>query len=220
MLRNHKILSLIKSSQNIISNNSENITNNSDNISNNGNNISNNSNAINVLQNDITTLNNNVSTNTADITTNTADITTLNNNAATNTADIMTLNNNVSTNTADIMTNTTDIATLNNGPQIVACGKISGSGGIIKGYGISSVTHLSTGKYLCNLSSARPDVNYNIQLTMHEDQGGNGEDSLGIHVINQSVNTGNFQYMIYESDNSSNPGVPTDATHHLTLIDF
>ena len=99
---------------------------------------------------------------------------------------------------------------------IVAFGKVSSTGSLVRGYG-ASVTKGTTGNYTINLSTARSTLNYTIQLTIL-DSNGAGNDDYDISYSNQA--TGSFVVQVGDNDNGGSNRAPRDFEFMFTVIDY
>ncbi len=106
-------------------------------------------------------------------------------------------------------------------PVIYATGKVAGNGNSNTLYN-SEVVKGTTGNYRINFSTALPNANYIIQLTMLDcggncpPAGGTNYDDPGITYFGQDAN--GFNVNIGDNDNGGNPRIDIDQEFMFTVI--
>lgn len=127
------------------------------------------------------------------------------------------------TNTGNIIsyvydgTNWVRITPLANSVYIAATGKIFGNGTAAKTPFNSTVTRLSRGRYRVDFTTAMPDANYIIQLTIR-DSNGAGNDDYDISYNTQT--TTSFIVEIGDNDNGGNNRANRDNEFTYVVIDY
>ncbi|MGJ8685720.1 MAG: beta strand repeat-containing protein, partial [Nonlabens sp.] len=111
-----------------------------------------------------------------------------------------------------------------NMPTIYAAGKMSGAGTLLSDFGVNTATttRLNEGDYRINFTTALPNANYIIQLTILDcdgncpPAGGSNYDDPGITYYGQDVN--GFNVNIGDNDNGASPKIDIDLEFMFTVI--
>ncbi|CAA6800808.1 MAG: Unknown protein [uncultured Sulfurovum sp.] len=115
----------------------------------------------------------------------------------------------------DYTSEDTTVTTFRSSP-IVAFGKVSGAGGLIRGYGASVVKN-STGNYTVTLDTARDTDDYTIQLSIL-DSNGVGNDDYDVAYSNQG--TGSFVVEVGDNDNGGSDRAARDFEFMFSVMDY
>jgi len=106
---------------------------------------------------------------------------------------------------------------------IVAFGKVSRDGTLLRGYG-ATVTRVSTGLYEVTLNTARSTADYIIQLSIldssveYEEQGVDTNDDFDV-TYREQTETG-FRVQIGDNDNGGSNRRARDLEFMFTVIDY
>ncbi|MDA8956309.1 hypothetical protein N9H19_01645, partial [Flavobacteriales bacterium] len=103
------------------------------------------------------------------------------------------------------------------GPSIAAAAKVSSTGVILNGSNVASATRVNNDYYQVNFSTAMPNANYIIQLTVL-DQSGGRNDAPVITYRNQT--TTGFRVYIGDSDNGESDLLRIASEFMLSVISF
>jgi hypothetical protein len=99
--------------------------------------------------------------------------------------------------------------------NIVAIAKVLANGNNSRVRGCS-VTHDSTGQYICTFTSELPTNNYCVQLTVVESI--SDRDDIIITLNENSTTTTSFSYSIHEQDNDGDAGTYVDRIHFVSVF--